>query len=193
MKIVFLRHGESMGNVWGGAYTDDRTNFLSLKGVKQAELASYDIQDRMDDIDIVYMSELTRARQTAITVMQTAGNWKRKYELDARLNEWSWDGPASPKWYTREKSIDFWNRVVDFWDEDIFPYWDDDVNLFITSHYYTMQASFEIIKDHFGMDNNVGQDLDPRAHGGIPNSVPFYFDTEKKELPQILLSGYKNR
>lgn len=193
MKIVFLRHGESMGNVWKGAYKDDATNFLSLKGVKQAELAAYDIHEHMPDIDIVYLSELTRARQTGITVMQAMGDWKRSYEIDGRLNEWSWDGPDSSLWYTGEASEDFWDRINSFYQDRIVPYWDSDVNVLVTSHYYTMFGLFQLIRQTLDMDNAAYSELDPRAHADIPNSVPFHFNTENEELPQMLLSGYKHR
>lgn len=193
MKIVFLRHGESMGNVWGGAYADDATNFLSLKGVKQAEIASYDIHDHMPNIDIVYMSELTRARQTAITVMQSMGDWRRRYEVDGRLNEWCWDAKPTEEWYKHEMSTLFWERVNNFYQECILPRWDEDINVLVTSHYYTMFALFQLIRQDLSLDHKAYTMLDPNSHGDIPNSVPFHFDTSTGELPRMLLSGYKNR
>lgn len=193
MKIVFLRHGESMGNVWGNAYADDATNFLSLKGVKQAELAAYDIAEYMPDIDVVYLSELTRARQTGITVTQSMGDWKRDYVVDGRLNEWCWMADGGITWFEAEKSRDFWNRMDDFYHKEIYPHWDDEITMLITSHYYTMHGIFQLIRETLGMENVVHRELDPQAHSDIPNSVPFYFDSQSSELPQMLLSGYKNR
>ena len=59
MKAILERHGESMGNVWGGAYADDKTNFLSLRGVKQAELSAYTISELIPhEFDVVISSEL---------------------------------------------------------------------------------------------------------------------------------------
>lgn len=198
MRGVFLRHGESIGNVWGGAYRDDMTNFLSLRGIKQAELSAYTIKELLgngDSFDAVITSELTRSRQTAVISMQTLGDWKRSYTLDDRLNEWCSNTPDVPgiPWYDHEPSEDFWSRINDFYMHVLVPMNDLPINVFVVSHYYVMQALFELIRKDLGLENTVGEDIDPNNEGDIPNAIPFFYDTELKLPPQIILPGHNDR
>lgn len=193
MNIIFLRHGESMGNAWSKAYRDDRTNFLTLRGVKQAELASYDISEELGHIHVVYASELTRARHTAITVMQSLGDWEREYTIDSDLNEWAWSSPDTVDWRVSEPNRVFWDRVNSFYTSNIVPLWESDVNYLVVSHYYTMYAMFELIKRTNSLPNTAYQEMIKEDSTDIPNSVPFVFNSKIDDVPRIKMTGYKAR
>ena len=196
MKIILVRHGESMANVWGDAYDDDGTNFLTKRGALQAELAGYTVNDLVEQVDMVTTSSLTRARQTATTIMHVMDDWKRIYNTDDRLNEWCWMSKEKEKWYEAESSEQFWKRLESYYDEYIGDMWDEDVNLLIVSHYYTMVGLTEFIKQGCGAENTVGDKLDPANHGHIPNAVPFVFDTTlNQKEPMMVPAGWaaKNR
>lgn len=192
MKLVFLRHGESMGNVWHGAYMDDRTNFLSIRGVKQAELAAYDIEELLGRVDEVICSEATRARQTATTVMQSMGDWQRHYIQDARLNEWGLEADASV-WPGEETEEQFHAKVTEFFEEVIVPRWNSKTNWLIVSHHFTMSVLFENIRRFRGEDVNLPPLMDRlmERKESIPNAVPFYLDTFSNDDLAPIFSGYK--
>lgn len=190
MKAILERHGESMGNVWGGAYADDKTNFLSLRGVKQAELSAYTISELIPhEFDVVISSELTRARQTATTIMQTMGSWQRAYTIDARLNEWCFMSPGSAKWFEAEPEAVFFERVQSFYEEVWKPLEALPVTVLVVSHFYTMELLIQLIQRDLGQLDEIPSP-DPYAHAGIPNAIPFYYDTELGRPPEIVLPGY---
>jgi len=62
MKIFFIRHGETTGDLedrYGGDYDDH----LSAQGLKQSSLLAADLKDK--NIKLVVSSPLTRARESA--------------------------------------------------------------------------------------------------------------------------------
>lgn len=191
MAIFFLRHGQSMGNAWYGAYENDATNFLTVRGVKQAELAAYTIQDVLGDkkIDRVISSDMTRARQTAVTVMQTLGDWKRDYETSETLNEWCWNGRGK-EWYKDEDIHDAKARYEQAYREFVLPVASNE-NVLIVSHYYTMKSLFNIIKFDGRLDSPVTH-FDPFEHAGIPNAIPFYGAGLLDDDPIALMPGHKD-
>ena len=88
-KLVLVRHGESRGNVWSEANRDDRTNFLSMKGRMQAELAGMELaQDEFEFTEVI-SSNMTRARETMVTIMSAfpADEHIRDYIIENDLNE----------------------------------------------------------------------------------------------------------
>lgn len=191
MKLILVRHGESMANVWKPAYADDSTNFLSLKGVKQAELAGHTIDELVGDVDIITSSKLTRARQTATTIMQTMGDWKRVYTTDQRLNEWCWTATDPTNWTAAESSENFWGRLEDYFEEHVKPHYNTDVTKVLVSHYYTMTGLIELIKRSRGAEHVVGEELDPTNHGNIPQAMPFVFDTDSVATePMMVPAGW---
>jgi len=193
MKIIFLRHGESMGNVWNGAYNDDTTNFLSLRGTKQAELAGYTIDEWGHDIDRVYCSNMTRAIQTATTVMQSSKQrWQRRYLCDSRINEWCHDAPMGHNWHLHEDEQGFHDRVRSFFDDEIIPNWDSDMTLLVVSHCYTMLSLFDCIKIYNRQCHSYTP-LDPEWHPTIPNAIPYMFDTDINEIPVLTYDHSVNR
>lgn len=153
-----VRHGESMGNVWPGAYQDDRMNFLSLRGMKQAELAGIDLERRGLEFDHVITSGLTRARQTAAIIMQIMNDWQRQYESDDRLNELDFEGGEIQRDHT--------NRVVAAMAETVMPMLETG-NVLCVTHHFTMQVIF----DYLNIDRKH-----VIAEGAIcPNAVPFFY------------------
>ncbi len=181
MKLILIRHGESMGNVWDNAYEDDTTNFLSLRGVKQAELAAYDIRRlcgiKDTSIDEVITTEATRARHTSTTSMQAMGDWKRHYIKDERLNEWGLSIPPEEYWENREPQDEFRAKVNEWYDETIVGISNTNLCVLVVSHYYTMSVLFERFRIDLGLlDGPI--DLDSHEEGPvIPNAIPFYYDT----------------
>jgi len=193
MKVIFLRHGESKANVWGGMYEDDKMNFLSLRGAKQADLASYQVLDLAPDgVNTVWTSDLTRSRHTASIVMQGINDWQRTYRQDARLNEWCWDAPGTMNWYEYETEGDFRVRIHSFFTEQLLPIWDTDQTLLIVSHYYTMEGLFDEIAIHTGVASDYSP-LDIHGHVNIPNAIPYWFDTTSRYAPEMILPGRKTR
>ena len=63
MKILFIRHGQTSGDLedrYGGDYDDS----LSTEGIKQAEQLPLELKDKK--IELIISSPLTRAKETAL-------------------------------------------------------------------------------------------------------------------------------
>lgn len=194
MKLILIRHGESMGNIWDEAHRDDTTNFLTLRGVKQAELASYDIRrlcERHDtSIDEVITTEATRARHTATTIMQAMGDWKRHYIMDERLNEWGLEIPPEDYWDKRENQDLFRAKVNEWYEETIVGINNTNLCVLIVSHYYTMSVLFERFRIELGLIEG-SYDLDSKDDGPtIPNAIPFFYDTQAGVDVEMIGPGY---
>jgi len=159
-KLVLVRHGESMGNVWDGAYNDDRTNFLTLKGVKQAEIAGIDLARKGFEFHQVITSRLTRAMQTSTIICQTMEDWKREYIIDPRLNE-------GEHKYGDELLVDFEARVEAAFEEVIRPSLKHG-NVLLVTHYFVMNKLFEIL----GIDKRMYL-MHSRL---VLNAVPYVWD-----------------
>lgn len=70
MKIIFIRHGETTGDVedrYGGDYDDH----LSEKGVEQSKQVAEILREK--GIEIIYSSPLVRAQETARIVADKSG------------------------------------------------------------------------------------------------------------------------
>ena len=180
-----------MGNAWKPAYNDEETNFLSPQGVKQAELAGYLIGKHTDEIDVIMCSHAVRARQTAVTAMQTFGDWKRAYHRDDRLNEWCFGAPDTTHWANYETQEDFYYRVACVYNDEIKNF-DPNKTQVVVSHFYTMSALFECIRrDHAGESlDPMGRELpwpklDHEARPTIPNAVPYLYDGST-DVPQMM-------
>lgn len=81
-----MRHGESMGNAWKGAYEDDDRNFLSPYGVIQAQLVGRYFTRHDIEFEHLISSNLTRARHTMACILHEIG-WQRPWENIAAFNE----------------------------------------------------------------------------------------------------------
>lgn len=183
MRIIFVRHGESMANVWHGAYDmSDSFNFLSLRGFKQAELAGLEIKEWLNGghINHVISSEATRAKQTATVIMQAIGDdhWKRDYSSDDRLNEWCFGAPDQENWWEWESREHFVDKIDVFYNEVLRPALEANSNdtYLIVSHYYTMSYLTQKIKNPDGMSldekiSYVNKDYSRK----INNAQPYYF------------------
>ena len=194
MKLILIRHGESMGNIWDDAYKDENTNFLTLRGVKQSELAAYDIRRLCEShdtsVDEVITTEATRARHTATTIMQALGDWKRHYIQDERLNEWGLLIPPEDYWEKREPQDAFRLKVNDWYDETIVGISHTNLCVLIVSHYYTMSVLFERFRIELGLIEG-SYDLDDHKVGPmIPNAIPFYYDTQAGVDIEMIGPGY---
>lgn len=81
MKIFFIRHGETTGDIenrYGGDYDDH----LSLKGQKQSSGLASVLKDK--GIEVIYTSSLIRAQETSGIIAQTT---KSKIEVMPLLRE----------------------------------------------------------------------------------------------------------
>ena len=97
MKLILLRHGECITNTAKYIKGQYDYNFLTIKGLKQAELAALELVDRnVNFFDHVYTSSVLRAMQTANLVLQTMDlhgtTFCKKFD---EFEEW-WDGSSIP-------------------------------------------------------------------------------------------------
>ena len=135
-KLFFVRHGQSMGNVWPDAYENEPMNFLSPLGEEQARHAGRVLAEHNMRVDIWNCSELTRARHTLSLISSTMDDWQRPYVLDERLNE-------NHMWETDAQHQD---AVVDYCDDYLQhfltnPAYEDKI-CGVVSHWFTMRYLF---------------------------------------------------
>ena len=163
-KLVLVRHGESRGNVWSEANRDDRTNFLSFKGRKQAEIAGMDLADDQFDFDAVISSGMTHARETAVTIMTAfnADDHIRDYIIDDRLNECR----------SRHVADEHLTKVSDAMEQVVMPELLKGDVLCVT-HYHTMQAIFSYLEGNHPPFRRRNIWCEGR---NIPNAMPFVYD-----------------
>lgn len=180
-----------MANVWEGAYDmDDSFNFLSLKGVKQAELAGLEIKDWLGDSEInhVISSNATRAKQTATIMMQAIGgdHWKRDYSSDDRLNEWCFGAPNQTNWWDWESKHHFVSKIDSFYDDYLKSALEKNTNdvFLVVSHYYTMSYLIQKIYRPNMVDASKILLVDKNSKVRINNAQPYYYTTGM-EIPLI--------
>jgi broad specificity phosphatase PhoE len=83
MIVVFVRHGESEGNVAGIINDDPRRHVgLTERGQRQAEAAGSALRHRL--FSHAFVSEFPRAQQTARAILR---HHQCMLEIDAQLNE----------------------------------------------------------------------------------------------------------
>lgn len=177
--LVLVRHGESMGNVWSNAYADDRLNFLSLKGMKQAEMAGIDLHRADYEFAHVITSNLTRAMQTAVIIMQTMDDWKRHYEVVPGLNELNQQDHA----YNQEEVFhDFVNRVDEAWEDQVQPLLDDG-HVMCVCHHHVVQALIDIL--------GVDRSRLPNNGTVTPNAMPIIWNMNDRSNLRLLFDPFK--
>lgn len=148
-----------MGNYWKPAYNDDRANFLSDIGIKQAEIAGLFLKRQNFNFTYIVSSELTRARQTASTILINMGDWQRHYDIDPNFNEFNQYG---------SQLFDDHYRKVSLAMESLFDKWQTGDALCVT-HYHTMQQIFDYLKvPRHAIDSYQGKH--------VPNAIPFVYD-----------------
>jgi len=159
-KLVLVRHGESRGNAWSEANRNDRTNFLSAKGRKQAELAGMELATDFFGFSTVISSEMTRACETMVTIMsQFDGNaCRREYITDKRLNE------CRNKEAEEKHRTDVYAAMTEIVSPALL-----EGDVLCVTHYFTMQRIFDFIKI------NRGQFWCEGKH--IPNAMPMVYNT----------------
>ena len=155
-KIYMVRHGESTGNVWPDAYTDDYRNFLSPYGVKQAELCGAYFKRQGIEFDVMVSSKLNRARHTMACIMHEMGTWKRPWVVEPALDELH-----GATFERRQQCRLAFMKIIGAWDRK--------QNMLVVTHYYTMQNLFEAL----GV-NPLRIDGEGKV---IRNAVPFVWDS----------------
>jgi len=160
-KIVFARHGETIGNV-NSNFGDHETSFLTLKGMKQAELGSISLIREPFQIEHYYTSKMTRAMQTCSIFMQMMGEYDyTKMNRQECLNE--------RHHQTHEEKIEEVNMILPTILDHTEP-------VLVVTHYFTMQAIFDSIP--------LNQDRNRMWNGlkTVPHAKPFVYDTVTLEL-----------
>lgn len=163
-KLVLVRHGESRGNVWSEVNHDDRTNFLSMKGRKQAEIAGMDLAEDQFYFSAVISSAMTRARETMVTIMSEfpADEHVRDYIIDERLNECR----------SRSEAEEHQGLVTAAMNDVVMPELLHGDVLCVT-HYFTMQAIFNYLEKAQPPFNRRNIWCEGR---NIPNAMPFVYN-----------------
>lgn len=182
--LVLVRHGESKGNVWPHAYESDLMNFLTLKGVKQVELAAIDLARENLQFDTVISSALTRARHTTSILLQALNDWQRKITIAPELNEWfaggEYIGEPGQVGEARSQHID---RVHDYFETTVLPKIIDGETILLVAHFYTIEAILWL----FGL--NLGKGVLSNTWT-IPNAVPIVLTIDDNRIDVKLLDQY---
>ena len=168
MKLVMVRHGESMGNVDPTAYKDDNRNFLSPHGEIQAQLCGSFLRKNNHTFDRVISSNLTRARQTTLILLRyLAPDAAHHWENQPRYNELFGNalldeaGPRAQIAQGIQEIIAGTGSVL------------------LVSHYYVMQEIFNALPV---LPRNIA------SHGGkhVPNAVPFVWDSSDRDHVRMI-------
>ena len=170
MILAFVRHGQSMGNAWDGAYKQDAMNFLTPMGVAQAEVAGWKLAYTQLRFDHMISSDMTRARQTMAIIAHITGDWQRDFIVEPKLDERNSDPNVN---YYYERMVHK-RQVKNAWNNVILPALKTG-NTLVVTHHYTMEELFELA----GFANRLWSSEDvPR----IPNAVAYIYDTQTKDL-----------
>ncbi|MHB0913997.1 MAG: alpha-ribazole phosphatase [Armatimonadota bacterium] len=86
-KIYLIRHGETAWNK-GGAYAGSTDIPLNDTGRRQAEM----LAERLTNLDAVYSSDLSRARDTARTIAERSGLDVQEFAGLQEVNYGEWEG-----------------------------------------------------------------------------------------------------
>ena len=166
-KLVLVRHGESRGNVWSEANRSNRTNFLTQKGRKQAEIAGIELATDFVGFETVISSEMTRSCETMVTIMsQFDGNaHQREYLTNPHLNECR----------SREVADSHREGVIKVMDKIVMPALDEG-NVLCVTHYFTMQVIFDYLEINQPPFRRRNLWCDGKH---IPNAIPFVYDQDK--------------
>ncbi len=163
-KLYLVRHGESIGNVWEGAYQDDSCNFLSPYGVKQAQLCGEYFKRRGITFKRIISSNKTRARHTTSIILQEMDDWQRAWDVDPDFDE------LLSSTHQVEECLEAFRIVL--------TYWDRSENLLIVSHYFVMQRLLE----------ELGVDMKPLYGQGkvIYNAVPYVWNPAEPDKIEMI-------
>ncbi len=152
MKLYFVRHGQTIGNMTRD-YSTTAHDVLSPKGIEQAEL----LADRLADyqFDVIYSSPLERAVKTIAPYLQRNG---RKAELWPELSEgcWQkeWDAPIpNRRQQAAPLAVDEELRPLFHWEENAsFPHEDE---VYQESVQRLAQAREKLLARHAGQKANI--------------------------------------
>lgn len=171
-----------MSNTHKGQNVDYRYNFLTLRGIKQAELAGMELNDLKVNIDEVHTSTMDRARQTANIVLQAMSiHDSATCSPHKDLDEW-WEGHKTPLIGYKTAMMNFVNRVL-------YPHWLSDKTVMIVGHGNSFTCLFEAIEIVQGVKGEFSEDI-LRRH--VPNSMPFIYDTKTHKEFKYIIPGEHN-
>ncbi|THU96846.1 phosphoglycerate mutase-like protein [Dendrothele bispora CBS 962.96] len=124
--FTLIRHGESKGNVrpvWAGQSNDE----LSDHGKKQAEALGKWFEEKGKEFEVIYVSDLSRAKQTADAIQQRHAGPKPPLKEDKDLREISF-GDADGKPYVAEAEPG--KTLKELYSQNIFPHIRDRIGRF---------------------------------------------------------------
>lgn len=168
-KIFFVRHGESVTNLYPNQGIREKFSFLTARGVNQAQLCGSLLKEHgYINFDYVLTSDLLRAKQTASIILEQID---KLYFMPQELEVWNeW------KRYKGETLNDLDERVhkgLDFYFPKLTEIKDEHkpISLIVT-HYHVMQSFFRWFKI----------DTERFWCGGrhIPNCGTFVYDYVEK-------------
>lgn len=155
MKIILLRHGESMANV-NKQVANDECNYLTVSGITDTiEYANEFKGTYGTKINKVYCSPLTRARQTCMTFL-SAVDLSIDFNIAHDLKE------KSDKTSLEDHYSTTTNEFI-----SILTQCEPNDTILLVSHYFTMQCLMSYI-NHDSSD--FAKSYNPR------NSLPYVFD-----------------
>lgn len=164
-KLVLIRHGQSMGNAWEGAYESDPMNFLTPMGIAQAEVAGWKLKYTGLKFSHMISSDMTRARQTMAIIAHIVDDWKRPFTLLQGMNERN-ENPNMTQVERVSEIISHRHKVISTYDTYM-PRLLKSGNVMLVTHHYTMEALFSYLK--LPVPNCQGEVR-------IPNAVPYIID-----------------
>lgn len=144
-NLIIVRHGESLGNRNPLMCKNDGLNFLTKRGVVQSELAGITLYDLNINIKYIVSSPYLRAKQTAISLIQSM-NIDCNIEIIDGLKE-KHSGGSIPK-EEQETEEDVLIRVRKVIEKKLDLKLQNG-NVLCISHYHTMLAFFSYYKINF--------------------------------------------
>lgn len=176
-KLVLVRNGQSMGNVWGQAYENAAMNFLTKRGTLEAELAGMKLAETGIVFRHMYVSEITRARHTLAIIAHATRDWQREFVVHPGLNE-----RIDPEYIHDQNDrisqpFEHKKAVESVLKKEIIPSLDDG-HVLVVSHYHTMEVLFRALGVRLDRLWGVGHH--------IPNAVPFIWDPDEPDRMVVL-------
>lgn len=175
-KLIIMRHGESEWNATG-QWTGITDVHLSEKGFRDTAVIGQAFKELNIDVDIAYVSNLIRARETLEIVLDTAQQFNVESIADGALNERDYGKyTGKNKWEVKEEVGDdrfneirrgwdveipdgeslkmVYERAIPFYKEIIVPAVSDGKNVLIVAHGNTNRALKKYIESI--SDENIG-------------------------------------
>lgn len=198
MKLVLIRHGESVWNK-ENRFTGWTDVDLSLKGVEEAKEAGIILKEKGYTFDIAYTSVLKRANRTLDFVLEELGEINIPVVYDYRLNERHYGAlqglnKAETAEEYGDEQVHIWRRSPDVRppalepDDERHPKFDPkykdipEDKLPATEHLLdTLDRVIECYNESISKDIKEGKEVLIVAHGNSLRALVMYLDNMDKE------------